>query len=238
MGEGSGTLEGEIAKVDSMVGDHDSNGEAEQAVQKIEDEVRTFKDALNDAIKDRIPPSHDILAWMVDHVASIYRRVVVGVDGKTPMERIRGRKGRDIMAEFGEYVHYMPLRGDVDDKRQAKADMAPRFIYGVFLGLSDRSDELVVFNKTEGVRKARTIRRLPDEQRWNRDALLEVQGSPLLPNPGQSDHRIRTKMDPGIPEKDDLHAPITKEEIAREAGESRPFYLMRSDVRQASKTIG
>ena len=164
---------GEVVKVESMVGDHDSNGEAEQAVQKIEDEVRTFKDALDDAIKDRIPPSHDVLAWMVDHVASIYRRVAVGTDGKTPVERIRGRRGRDIMAEFGEYVHYMPLRGDVDDRRQAKADMAPRFIYGVFLGLSDRSDELIVFGR-EGVRNARTIRRLPEEQRWKKDALLEV----------------------------------------------------------------
>ena len=200
-----------------MVGDHDSNGEAEQAVQKIEDEVRTFKDALDDAIKDRIPPSHDILAWMVDHVASIYRRVAVGTDGKTPMERIRGRRGRDIMAEFGEYIHYMPLRGDVDDKRQAKADMAPRFIYGVFLGLSDRSDELIVFGP-EGVRKARTIRRLPEEQRWNRDALLEVKGSPLLPNPGQNDNRIHTRMDPGISMESNLHEPITKEEVAREMG--------------------
>ena len=51
--------------------------------------------------------------------------VAVGSDGKTPLERIRGRRGRDVISEIGEYVHYMPLRGDVDDKRQAKADMAP-----------------------------------------------------------------------------------------------------------------
>ena len=90
---------------------------------------------------------------MVDHVASIQRRAAVGSDGKTPVERIRERRGRDILVEFGEYVHYMPLRGDVDDKRQAKADMAPRFLYGIFLGLSDRSDEAIVFGR-EGVRKA------------------------------------------------------------------------------------
>ena len=142
------------------------------------------------------------------------------------------------MAEFGEYVHYMPLRGDVDDKRQAKADMAPRFIYGIFLALSDRSDELIVFNKDEGIRKARTIHRLPDEQRWNRDALLEVKGSLLLPNPGQSDSRIRTSMDPGISVESNLHEPITKEDIAREMGEHRPFYLLRTDIRKVAEKIG
>ena len=90
----------------------------------------------------------------------------------------------------------------------------------------------------EGVRKARSLRRLPEEQRWNHEAVMSVRGSPLQPNPGENDIRIRTKMDPGIPADDNLHAPITKEEIAREAGEPRPFYLMRSDVRKASEIIG
>ena len=47
---------GEIVKVESATGDHNSNGDAEQAVQKIEDETRTWLDATNDAIGDRIPP--------------------------------------------------------------------------------------------------------------------------------------------------------------------------------------
>ena len=33
---------GEIVKVEAATGDHDANGEAEQAVQKVEDEVRTW----------------------------------------------------------------------------------------------------------------------------------------------------------------------------------------------------
>ena len=39
---------GEIVKVESATGDHNSNGDAEQAVQKIEDDVRTWLDATND----------------------------------------------------------------------------------------------------------------------------------------------------------------------------------------------
>ena len=46
---------GDIVKVEAATGDHDANGDAEQAAQKGEDEVRTWLDALNDAIKDRVP---------------------------------------------------------------------------------------------------------------------------------------------------------------------------------------
>ena len=48
---------GDIVEVEAATGDHDANGEAEQAVQKVEDEVRTWLDATNDAIKDRVPPN-------------------------------------------------------------------------------------------------------------------------------------------------------------------------------------
>ena len=37
---------GEIVKVESMPGDHNTNSEAEQAIQKIEDEMRTWKSFL------------------------------------------------------------------------------------------------------------------------------------------------------------------------------------------------
>ena len=104
-------------KVESATGDHNSNGDAEQAVQQVENDVRTWLDATNDAIRDRIPPTHDVMTWLVEHACSINRRVAVGSDGKTPVERLRGRRGRDLVAEFGERVLYIPLRGDVTDQK-------------------------------------------------------------------------------------------------------------------------
>ena len=123
---------GEIIKVESMVGDSNTNSEAEQAVQKIQDEMRTFKSSLDDAIKDRIDPSHPRLTGLVEHVASVDRRTSIGQDGRTPLHRTRGRHGRDVMAEFAECVHFMPLRGNVSDKRQAKSNFDARFMDGVF----------------------------------------------------------------------------------------------------------
>ena len=68
------------------------------------------------------------------------------------------------MAEFGESIMYIPLRGDVADIRRAKINLEPRFADGVFLGLADRSDEIIVWGQ-EGIRKARTIRRRIEEGR-------------------------------------------------------------------------
>ena len=53
---------------------------------------------------------------MIEHAMSVYRRTQVGSEGRTVVERIRGRRGRDLMAEFGECILYLPLRGNIDDK--------------------------------------------------------------------------------------------------------------------------
>ena len=82
-----------MVKVEAATGDHDANGEAEQAVQKIEDEVRTIKDSLEDSLGERVPLTHDILTWLVDHVASIDRRASIGKDGKTPYRAHQRQKG-------------------------------------------------------------------------------------------------------------------------------------------------
>ena len=86
-------------------------------VQKLEDEMRNWKGALEDRIQERIPATHPIMAWLAEHVASIDRRFAVGDDGKTPIERIRGRKGKGNLIEFGEAVHYKPLRAMTRTRR-------------------------------------------------------------------------------------------------------------------------
>ena len=144
---------------------------------------------------------------MVEHVSSIDRRAAVGEDGKTPLERTRGRRGRDHMAEIGESVLYIPLRGDIGDKRKAKIEMDPRFRDGVFLGLTDRSEEILV-HCSEGIRKARTIRRKPEEERWQKEAVLGVQGTPLQPNPGVNDTRVHTCMEPGVAIEGTIGEPV------------------------------
>merc|ERR1712214_232581 len=109
---------------------------------------------------------------------SIDRRTAIGEDGKTPIERLRGRQGRNHMAEFGERILYIPLRGDIGDQRKAKINLEPRFLDGIFLGLTDRSDEIIIWGP-EGIRKARTIRRRVEEDRWRSEDIMAIKGTPL-----------------------------------------------------------
>ena len=55
-----------------------------------------------------MPDDHGILTWIVRFAGVAYRRFSVGKDGRSPSERILGRKCRHLMAEFGEAVHWTP----------------------------------------------------------------------------------------------------------------------------------
>ena len=66
----------------------------------------------------------------------------------------------------------MRTRRKIEDKKVSKINLEPRFLNGVFLGLSDTSDEFVVWEPNEGIRKARTIRRRPEEEMFDREGVL------------------------------------------------------------------
>ena len=70
---------------------------------------------------------------------------------------------------------------------------------------------------------------------WRRVEVLAVTGTPLQPNPSSEDTRIRTKMDPGLASSEIVGDPVTQQDVKAALGEQRPFYLMRTDVREAAK---
>eukprot|EP00972_Heterocapsa_arctica_P067978 10035161-Heterocapsa_arctica.AAC.1 len=56
--------------------------------------VRTVKSALEFRIGGTIRPTDVIIPWMVEHASQLYSRYRVGRDGRTPVERNRGRAVR------------------------------------------------------------------------------------------------------------------------------------------------
>ena len=53
------------------VGESPSNGKAERAVQSVEDMVRTYLHAFESRIKTKLPTSHPVMRWMVEHAAAM-----------------------------------------------------------------------------------------------------------------------------------------------------------------------
>ena len=74
----------------SLVGDSRSNGAAERAVQAVGEQVRGLRKALEDLVGYRLPGTHPVLAWMIEHAADVLSKFLVGDDGKTAYDRLRG----------------------------------------------------------------------------------------------------------------------------------------------------
>ena len=116
------------------------------------------------------------MTWVVRHAASCYRRFHIGSDGKTPNERILGRKSGGPIAQFSEAIWWMPLHP------QGRPDaLDRRYQPGWFFGYADGSNTCFVMT-TEGVVRSRSICRRPINERWDA-SVLACHNSVLQPNP-------------------------------------------------------
>ena len=90
----------------SHKGESQSNGIIESAVGLVAGQARTLKAALGHRIWTRIPPDARILCWLLEFGAYLMNRCDIGSDGKTPLQRLHGRKDNTPIVEFGEdFVH-------------------------------------------------------------------------------------------------------------------------------------
>ena len=88
----------------SPVGEHQSNGKVERAIQTVESQVVTMSLAVEMRYGVKIDENHRIWPWMVTYGAMLHNICNVTSDGKTPWEKRKGRRfGRDLR-EFGENV--------------------------------------------------------------------------------------------------------------------------------------
>ena len=109
---------------------------------------------------------------MVCHAACLLNLDSVGSDGKTPIERWRGRRLQIARSVFGERVWFKP--NPLAGRSKAEA----RMIEGVFVGFRLKSSEYVVVAEGQ-IMMARAIRRKPDEERWsNPQEILSLPVSP------------------------------------------------------------
>ena len=88
----------------SAVGDSQSNGEIEMAVQMVEGQVRTLKSQLESRLNRVIPADNNLLPWLVRHAGALLSRYHQSSDGMTAYRRLRGRNYDRVITEFGECI--------------------------------------------------------------------------------------------------------------------------------------
>ena len=99
-----------------------------------------MKIALDTRLGLQLEHSSPVLSCMIEYVALVIRRHLVGSDGRTAYERLKGRGDRRRVLEFGEHVLYKPLKGSDHPSRPLDA----RFVEGIYLGIMDISGEVLV----------------------------------------------------------------------------------------------
>ena len=100
----------------------------------------------------------------------------MGKGRKTAFEYLRGMRSRRALPEFGETVMYRPLR-NADERDDTRAYI------GCFIGLRERSDEVVLADG-EGVIRARDFRRLPPHEQWQPELLMKLRATTWQPSSG------------------------------------------------------
>ena len=183
-----------------------SNGIVERAVQSFEEYLRTLKSALDARMEVRIDTRHPILTWLCDYASYLMNRLEVAADGRTAYERSKGKKATVQGLEFGEKVMW---KHNGSNAKMEKINA--RWSCGLFVGVKVTSNEVIIVDEsTKAIMYVRTVRRIPEEQRWSADHLEWVQRVPW--NTGHGDD----EADGEIPEFDVKHGPgrrLTPDEV-------------------------
>ena len=203
-----------------------SNGIVERAVQSFEQYLRTLKSALDARMEVKIDTRHPILTWLCDYASFLMNRLEVAADGRTAYERNKGKRATVQGLEFGETVMWKH-NGTTAKFEKINA----RWSRGLFVGVKVASNEVIVVDESsKAVKYVRTVRRVPEEQRWSSDNLAWVQSVPW--NMGQGDD----EADGEIPEFDVKHGPgrrLTSSEVEEIQTKDKSNIVHRAHLRRA-----
>ena len=162
-------------------GESQSNQYAESAVNVNKGLIRTLIDATEHNLGAKIDRAHPLLPWIIEHAPQLRNKYQVSADGRTPVERLRGRSVARPEFEIGERVHYVPLKVDVPKKGTMGT--------GIYLG-SVRLGGCAVVGTPNGVVRCRAIKPMPEEKRVEaeeeeeeeeEDAAVRGRKAPVLP---------------------------------------------------------
>ena len=159
----------EICKAE--VTTEESNGLIENAVMLLRGIIRTIKCHIDSSTPKPLSDESSVLPWLVEHAGCTLSRCQKGRDGKTSFERLHGKKPTQEFVPFGEKVLAKQITTDPINR------MNPRYHYGIWLGMRNNSAECFIGNP-DGVFRAREIRRLEPQSRWDAEAINGVIGVP------------------------------------------------------------
>ena len=164
----------------SRVGDSNSNGRVERAIQDFKGLTRTMRSALEAKTGTKIRLEDPIVPWMVRHAAQIINVCRVREDGQTAWQKMTGRRFHSKMVPFAEMVMFK-----IPKTKHRVGSFEDKWEVGCWVGIVPRSGEHLVATDT-GVYKVSTIKRRMASERWSAECVKGIVGSPAEPMPGST----------------------------------------------------
>ena len=208
----------------SPKGESKSSGEVERAVQSVHGLARTVEDFLEQQSGITLESRSPLLAWLVEDCSNLL--LLLHKDGHTAYMRLTGKPWRVELPSFGECVDY---------RKRTRHKLESRWSRGVFAGVRVKKTERIVMDET-GTCVVQSVRRDPDEQRYDHRLLQKVHGTPWEPNPGDvSTYFLEPMLI--IPQLPDVDPAPTKTYHCDNKG-TRNVYIRKTDLEKFGYTAG
>ena len=100
-----------------------------------EEHIRTIKCHIESRTQEPLSDDSPVIPCLVEHARCILSSCQKGRDGRTPFERLHGKKPTQEFVSFGEKVRARQITSDPRNR------MNPRYQCGVWLGTRNNSAE-------------------------------------------------------------------------------------------------
>ena len=127
------------------------------------------------------------------------------------------------------------IRRKVEYKRKSNNKLAQRWRPGIFLGIRRLTSEKIV-GDTDGIFVVVSVRRVPEEERWDAGLLNSIKGTPWQPSPEAGEPTELPEPVVIHPERPDVAAEATVP--AEKASTFRKIYITARDLQTYGYTQG
>ena len=139
---------------ESAVADSRGNGLGESTVKEVKILARTLLSSLSAQYDYTFGGADAVVVWLARSCGQMLNRFRREPDGKTAYERRKGRTFQRKVPPFG--VKILDQIPGITSRSHGPARVEPRWEDGVYLGLSDRTDEVYIGKSDGSVARSRT----------------------------------------------------------------------------------